>query len=357
MYRAVMVDDEPWALEGLAEVIDWEEAGFLVERCFTDPGEAFDYLCAKKPDVVFTDIRMPGLSGIEMISRAKEKGISCEFVLISSYEDFEAAQKAIRLGVCQYVLKPYNTEELEELAVLLRERLAQRQGLPGFDWREPPEDCLRKVEALRGMVGRFSGGFLCLFSGRDLELPQLSGTQWLPLSVRGVDGALLAVSNEIRAAREHFLKNAAGEYGVSRAHAKAAEDFPLLLREAWYSLRCGFHYAEREVVGEIQFYLCENMQRELSLGSTAERFHFSEPYFCALFKKGTGVSVMHFIQQARIRYAAYLIRSSERKLQEISEEVGFSNYSYFGKLFKKYQGMTPENYRGCRPGGKINSHE
>lgn len=346
MYRAVMVDDEPWALEGLAEVIDWEKAGFAVERRFTDPGEAFDYLCAKEPDVVFTDIRMPGLSGVEMIAQAREKGLDCEFVLISSYEDFEAAQRAIRLSVCQYVLKPYDTEELEELAALLRERLAQKQSVPGFDWREPPEECLRKAEALRGAAQRYSGGFLCLFPEGEPEPPALPGGEWLPLSVRGVDRALLAVTNDPRAARERFLKSAGAGCGVSRAHGKAAEELPLLLREAWYSLRCGFHYAEKEVVGEIQFYLCANMHSELSLGSTAERFHFSEPYFCALFKRGTGVSVMHFIQQARIRYAGYLIRSSGKKLQEISEEVGFSNYSYFGKLFKKYLGTTPESYRG-----------
>lgn len=87
------------------------------------------------------------------------------------------------------------------------------------------------------------------------------------------------------------------------------------------------------------------MREELSLGSVAEKFHFSEPYFCVLFKKGTGMSVIHFVQHMRIHYGAYLIRSSEKKFQEVAEEVGFGNYSYFGKLFKRYIGQTPEAYR------------
>lgn len=112
MYTVVIVDDEPWALQGLAETIDWNNEGFSIIGQFTDPGEAFEFLCKKEPDVVFTDIRMPGLSGLDLIEMSRVKGLNCEFVLISSYEDFEAAQKGIRLHVWEYILKPYNAEDI-----------------------------------------------------------------------------------------------------------------------------------------------------------------------------------------------------------------------------------------------------
>ena len=67
MYTVVIVDDEPWALQGLAEIIDWNNEGFSIIGQFTDPDEAFEFLCKKEPDVVFTDIRMPGLSGLDLI--------------------------------------------------------------------------------------------------------------------------------------------------------------------------------------------------------------------------------------------------------------------------------------------------
>lgn len=106
MYTVVIVDDEPWALQGLAEIIDWNNEGFSIIGQFTDPDEAFEFLCKKEPDVVFTDIRMPGLSGLDLIEMSRVKGLNCEFVLISSYEDFEAAQKGIRLHVWEYILSP-----------------------------------------------------------------------------------------------------------------------------------------------------------------------------------------------------------------------------------------------------------
>lgn len=102
MYTVVIIDDEPWALQGLAEIIDWEAAGFSIEGKFTNSEEAFAFLCEKEPDVVFTDVRMPGFSGLDLIEMSYRKGLKCEFVLISSYEDFEAAQRAIRLHVWEY---------------------------------------------------------------------------------------------------------------------------------------------------------------------------------------------------------------------------------------------------------------
>lgn len=164
--------------------------------------------------------------------------------------------------------------------------------------------------------------------------------------VNGVGSAFLVVSSEPQEAWPAFPSDERKQWGASREHRNIMASLPKMLQEAWYSLWCGFSYSSKENVGEIQFYLCKNMKEELSLGKLAERFHFSEAYFCALFKKGTGMSVIHFIQYVRIHYGAYLIRNERKKLQEVSEQVGFENYSYFGKLFKKYIGQTPETYRG-----------
>lgn len=135
MYTVVIVDDEPWALQGLAEIIDWNNEGFSIIGQFTDPDEAFEFLCKKEPDVVFTDIRMPGLSGLDLIEMSRVKGLNCEFVLISSYEDFEAAQKGIRLHVWEYILKPYNAEDIHSVTKILSLHLEKRNDLVSVEYR------------------------------------------------------------------------------------------------------------------------------------------------------------------------------------------------------------------------------
>ncbi len=346
MWRTVIVDDEPWALEGLAEVIDWRAAGFSIEGRFTDPQEAFAFLCENQPDVVFTDIRMPEISGVELISMARQRGIGCKFVLISAYEDFKAAQQAILLDVCGYVLKPYDQEEINKVAEIIRKHLEKENGVPQLDWQDSPELTLEKAAAWERELRHFSGGFLCLHEEQGRRPEPLEGGRLLSLPVKGAGSGFLVLSNDARAARALFLDGAdSAGWGVSQAHAPADEGIPAMLREAWYSLQCRFHYSVRELVGEIQLYLCENMGKDLILGQIAQHYHFSEPYFCVLFKRGAGVPVMRFIQLVRINYAAYLIRTTDNRLQDISEQVGFNNYSYFGKLFKKYQGVTPESCR------------
>ena len=79
MYTVVIIDDEPWALQGLAEIIDWSRDGFSIIGQFTDPDEAFEFLREKEPDVVFTDIRMPGLSGLDLIDLLMSRCVTTLF--------------------------------------------------------------------------------------------------------------------------------------------------------------------------------------------------------------------------------------------------------------------------------------
>ena len=290
MYTVVIVDDEPWALQGLAEIIDWNNEGFSIIGQFTDPDEAFEFLCKKEPDVVFTDIRMPGLSGLDLIEMSRVKGLNCEFVLISSYEDFEAAQKGIRLHVWEYILKPYNAEDIHSVIKVLSLHLEKRNDLVSV--------------------------FLYICS-RPCEEPEvLREEKWIPFVVKDTGGAYLRVSAESHMSRLNLPQEDNQKWGVSREHKSGVNSLPQMLQEAWYALWAGFSYSGSEKVGEIQFYLCKNMNEEFSLKSVAEKYHFSEPYFCTLFKKGTGMSVIHFVQHVRIHYGTYLIRSSEKSFRK-----------------------------------------
>jgi two-component system response regulator YesN len=122
-YSVVIVDDEKWLIIDLLKSVAWEEYGFEVESYYTSSTAALEKICEIKPEVVFTDIRMPKLNGIELVEEARKAGINSEFVIISAYADFESAQKAIQLSVADYLLKPINIKALTELLITLKERL------------------------------------------------------------------------------------------------------------------------------------------------------------------------------------------------------------------------------------------
>lgn len=122
-YKLMLVDDEPWALAGMEEIIDWEAAGFtVVARC----GCGRDALLAARlyqPDAVVTDIRMPDMSGIELMRQIRAIPVPAECIVVSAYSDFEVARQAIRLSAVHYLLKPLVEADVREAAAMLRRKL------------------------------------------------------------------------------------------------------------------------------------------------------------------------------------------------------------------------------------------
>ena len=126
MNTVFLIDDEPWALESLFHVFRWEENGFQVTGRYTDPAEGWDAIIRDMPDVVFIDIRMPGMSGLEMAAKAQSLRHPPLFVVVSGYDLFQYAQQALRLGVFDYCIKPVERNAAQELLEKLSGRLNDR---------------------------------------------------------------------------------------------------------------------------------------------------------------------------------------------------------------------------------------
>ncbi|HHW48843.1 MAG TPA: response regulator transcription factor [Clostridiaceae bacterium] len=114
MYKMIIVDDETWVHEGIKNTIDWNEYGVEVVGEAEDGEEALSLIEQVHPDIGIIDIRMPGMDGLELIRRIREKGESMEAIVLTGYGEFSYAQEAIALGVFQYILKPVEASDLIE---------------------------------------------------------------------------------------------------------------------------------------------------------------------------------------------------------------------------------------------------
>ena len=112
MYRVLIVDDEALIREGLKVICDWEELGFSICGDAASGEEALQKIPQEKPDLVLMDIKMPGMTGLEIIKKCRAAGVSSRFIVISGYSDFTYAQEAIRNGVENYLTKPVDEDEL-----------------------------------------------------------------------------------------------------------------------------------------------------------------------------------------------------------------------------------------------------
>ncbi|HML47564.1 MAG TPA: response regulator, partial [Clostridia bacterium] len=122
-YRAILVDDEHWLLEGLLRTFPWESYGFTVVGKFSDAEDALRFMESNAVDLVLTDIRMPEFSGLDFLEASRQRGDTAEFVMISGYSDFEYARQALRSNAFEYCLKPVKRGDAEELLARLRIKL------------------------------------------------------------------------------------------------------------------------------------------------------------------------------------------------------------------------------------------
>ena len=123
MYHVLIADGEPTMREGLKRLLDWSSMGYTITDEAAGGEQALQKILSQSPDVTLLDIRMPGLTGLEVIRRAREAGFEGKIVILSGYSDFQYAREAMRCGVQYYLTKPVDREELSEVLNILSKQL------------------------------------------------------------------------------------------------------------------------------------------------------------------------------------------------------------------------------------------
>ena len=131
MFTLLIVDDDELIRKGLEMIIPWPELGFTVSASFPDALSALDYLREHRVDVILTDVKMPGMSGLELVGEAKKLNPSIKAVIISGYSEFELVKNALLLKAEDYLLKPLSQSDIEEVFRKIAGELGAEPVLPG----------------------------------------------------------------------------------------------------------------------------------------------------------------------------------------------------------------------------------
>ena len=128
MLKVVIADDEKMICSLISQLLDWKALDIEIVGMAYTGIDAFEMIITKEPDIVISDIRMPGYDGLELIKRIKEAGIEAEFVMISGFKQFEYAQNAMKYGVKYYLLKPIEEEKLLEIIQEIKETIQKKKA-------------------------------------------------------------------------------------------------------------------------------------------------------------------------------------------------------------------------------------
>ena len=234
MNRIFIADDEIWIIIGLKKLIEKSGQPFVVVGEANNGVAALGELEKLRPDVLFTDIRMPGYNGLELLEKLKEKRLDMKVVFVTGYADFEYAQTALRLGAFDYLLKPIDEEKLGEVL----ERLSGMPGDEAFEEEVSPTMLQRIIEEIR-----------------------------------------------------------------------------------------------------------QNYTENITLTDLSKRYGISISHLSGLLKEELQLSFSEYITSKRIQKAKELLRDESLSVEAIAEQVGYNDYFYFTKVFKKNTGISPSKYR------------
>ncbi len=346
--KIILVDDDRMALDGISRMLHWDRFDGQLVGCATNGDDALALLEEHHPDVVISDIRMPGMDGLDLARYLYEHSPDTRMILISGHGEFEYAQRALQYQVTDYILKPITRAKLNSL----EERLAAIHGELSSDvppWYAGDEALRSQVsQALHkgdmAAIGELlirSDVYRCLSQRRDTLGIQLLNYLFLYQEELGKDRASLDAMRH-KAMEEYWKLTTQQE----RLAYLAAQYYDLM------------EYAENrkgEYANPIISYCLQAIQDNYSdsnfnISNLADTLHLSLSYLSTVFKTSTQQNISSYLSSKRLERAQELLRDASIPIKDVCFSSGYDDPRYFAKFFKKHTGMTPSEFRNLYAG-------
>lgn len=360
MLSLLIADDEKVIRESLAECLNWEEIGIRVVGCCANGLEALDAILDETPDIVMTDIKMPGLDGLELIEKIQGIDRDIEFIILSGYREFDFAQKAIELGVRRYLLKPVSEEQVLESVLDAVNSCKQRRSVK-VTMEEHKKLQIQANEKDRAYKLNNADPYLEAMGQMPEHLLSMAGEGQREKAEAHIRDCFSPVEelHTLRAMGAHLISGvlvlvrlpgaAEGSYeGIfddiyRESHRDALVDkvVETTLTLLWEKK------SSNNLVQTVKSYVRRNLaDSTLSLKQiAAQHAHVNVDYLSRLFVQETGEKFSHYLNRKRVEKAKQLLQADSGKVYQVAEQVGLGhNPRYFGQVFKKYTGMTPSVY-------------
>lgn len=348
MKKLVVIDDEYLVIEGIRVMLKRIGKDYELVGSASDGQTALELIENVHPDVVFVDIRMPGLSGLEVIEHFYKKYPDMIFVLVSAYKEFEYARKGMELGVHSYLDKPVTMDKLKNTLEKIDEEFQERPDNTDVEHQRMIQDLRLSINAI-------------------VELINDSSTENWEEEVQRIQLLLKKANYNLSEYKEESYKLTMAASAAFYEKWKQYEhdfNFPLfnnieelqtieevdeyvflILQRIFEKISVRKIGSSHRVITQILDYINQNYSQDFGLNEMAEMVHMNHAYLSILFKDEVGISFVRYLTQIRMAHAKELLLKGE-KVQDVSVAVGYNNYRYFCNIFKKEEGVTPMQFKG-----------
>lgn len=320
MYRVLIADDEMIERTVLYRTLDKNLKGQCEIFQAENGRETLEIYEREQIQILILDIEMPGINGIEAAEKIREKDKECSIIFLTAFDEFSYAKKAITVRALDYLLKPYDEQELmlvmDEAMRQADEHEGRRLEILEREKRQAGEDAVHRespwaeTESVREDPPDFAETADERFGGGNAwdQGPHSGGT-------------------------------AAG-----RSYREQPADLRRQGQEEWEESG----NVRMDKVTELIFrYIQENYMYDISMQDLARAMNYSEAYFCKLFKQCFSKNFTSYLTEYRVKEAKKMLRQPTVNVKEVGKAVGYMDSNYFARVFKRITGQTPTEYRMC----------
>jgi two-component system response regulator YesN len=359
MFSVMIADDYEIFRQEIRSMDVWGEAsGFVIADEAFDGRDALARLRQQTVDLLLTDIRMPFINGLELLKIVTEEKLCTCVVLMSQFGDFEYARQGLSNGAFEYLLKPLDPGELlaclkraaqyinartQEIAKISYLDQILNQSSEEYFPHEDMDNLLNLIEegspnalnAAAGLVNAVyaevgSDTFKTAHILNKLTNKLIASVQneykWLGkfMNLQTLKASDISADTDISGIKDVFTGKIDKLLGTIRQYELGIDNSSMV------------RMACRTVL--------ENIDTEISVNEIANMLFITRTYLSQTFKEKTGIKLVDYLTSVRIERAKVLI-SSGRQIDDVLDKLGYKDFEYFKKLFKKVSGMTINEYR------------
>jgi two-component system response regulator YesN len=350
--KAVIIDDEFWVRNSIRHLADWERLGIDQIEEAEDGLSGLNVIAQIHPEIVITDMKMRGMDGAQLLQKITEDYPFIRKIVISGFDDFTYTKQAILSKVDEYLIKPINPEELNRAL----EKAVRELGVTRGIHTAMPLDkqLLKAITELKHFVTRnfqemkmeaVKNSFKQLeqtLSDQEILQPGLNNSLYKQFMLLLEEQSALSgseLTSKAQANASHFFVT--DDTPVSKWIDVLSATYVTSMEELIHQRK----NKTRINIDEIRKFLDLSYKEPVSLGNIASKFFVSKEHLSRTFKQEVGVSVMDYLIAKRIEKARQLLQDSSVSIKSAAEAVGYSDLTYFHRIFKKITGMTPSQIR------------
>lgn len=371
-YHVVLADDDTNITKGLSDILRGHFPGVFTIHCVESGTALRKLLCTEPVALVISDIKMPGMTGIECLGFIREQQLACEVVLLSGYDDYPLLRQAISLKAADYMLKPVHIDSLVSLITRLLPQLGERTFAPAPETEEAPRAMTAAPYFDIAVDAPLDGDALCaaledfVRAMQSQDEPAMeralhtffAGNDGSALDEAATKNALIRSTYQLMERIPAMIKIIADNKLTSYDAVSSIKNLPTLsqlrdrlldtfrhdmaqLREA---LRRQAGEKDQHLIRRAKAYIAAHYMENISLEDVAGELYLQPNYFCTLFRRLNGEGFREYLRKERIAHAQALILEGRYRLYEVAERVGYQDTSHFNRAFKEVTGVTPSKW-------------